>query len=199
MSWLLAQRTAVDPSTVLKRFFSKPAFSPEGLDLYRSIVEQGRLPPFYRDLAVPDSVDGRFDLIALHIFLVMRRLKREGGAAEALGQDLTEIFFADMDLNLRELGASDIGVGRRVKRMIEGYYGRAVAYGNALDGEGEALEPVLARNLYGTTQVETETLTAMSVYLHAADAHLATLPWSELAAGRVSFPEPEVGHNDPKL
>ncbi|MEQ8654345.1 MAG: ubiquinol-cytochrome C chaperone family protein [Kiloniellales bacterium] len=179
--------------TVLKRFLRKPAFSDEGLELYQAIVMQGRLPFFYSDLAVPDTVDGRFDLITLHIFLTMRRLKREGAASEALGQDLTEIFFADMDLNLRELGASDIGVGRRVKRMIEGYYGRSVAYEAALDGEGDRLEEVLSRNLFGTTEASDAVLADLAAYVRAADGELAQQAWTRLAKGRIDFPEPRVG------
>ncbi len=175
---------------MLKRFLGRSGFSKEGLELYRAVVEQGRQPGFYGTLAVPDSVDGRFDLIALHLFLVVRRLKSEGEPAEALAQDLTEIFFADMDLNLRELGASDIGVGRRVKRMIEGYYGRALAYEAALEGRGESLEAVLRRNLYGTTEVGEETLGAMAAYLRDADDRLAGQAWAELARGRVGFPFP---------
>ncbi len=182
---------------MLKRFLRKPGFSDEGLELYQAIVAQGRLPVFYSDLSVPDSVDGRFDLITLHIFLALRRLKREGAVAEALGQDLTEIFFADMDLNLRELGASDIGVGRRVKRMIEGFYGRALAYEAALDGQGDRLEEVLARNLYGTTEVQEAVLVDLATYVRGADSHLLGLVWADLSKGRIDFPQPCLGmsHN----
>ncbi len=180
---------------MLKRFLGKPGFSKAGLELYRAIVAQGRLPNFYADLAVPDSVDGRFDLITLHMFLTLRRLKREGEAAEALGQDLTEIFFTDMDLNLRELGASDIGVGCRVKRMIEGYYGRAMAYEAAVEGRGESLNAVLDRNLYGTTEVDDAILEALTDYVYEADTQLAAQSWQALSKGRIAFPIPrtEVG------
>jgi len=178
---------------VLKRLLGKSQFSDQGLALYRAAVEQARQPHFYLGLAVPDSVDGRFDLIALHIFLVMRRLKREGEVAKALSQDLSEIFFADMDINLRELGASDIGVGRRVKRMIEGFYGRALAYEAALDGAGENLAEVLRRNLYGTIEVEEATLLRVAVYVEAVDQALAQQPWSVLEAGKIAFPSPQKG------
>lgn len=178
---------------MLKRFLRKPGFSDEGLDLYRAIVAQGRLPVFYSDLCVPDSVDGRFDLITLHIFLSVRRLKREGEAAKDLAQDLSEIFFADMDLNLRELGASDIGVGRRVKRMIEGYYGRALAYEAALDGQGDRLEEVLARNLYGTTEVSEAVLADLVAYVCAADLDLQGQSWAKLSKGLIEFPQPRLG------
>ncbi len=175
---------------VLKRFFGKSGLSEAGLAAYERAVEQGRAPYFYSELGVPDSVDGRFDLISIHVFLTMRRLRREGDVAEALGQDLSEVFFADMDVNLRELGASDIGVGRRVKRMIEGFYGRALAYDKALDSGREALCQVLRRNLYGTTEVADETLAAMAAYVERAEQALAQQPWTDLGEGKANFPDP---------
>ncbi|GAB5470957.1 MAG: ubiquinol-cytochrome C chaperone family protein [Rhodospirillales bacterium] len=184
--------------SLLKRLLGKKSFSDEGLTLYRLTVEQGRRPIFYLDLGVPDSVDGRFDLLALHVFLVMRRLKDQGAEAEALGQDLSEIFFADMDLNLRELGASDIGVGKRVKRMIEGFYGRALAYDAALrlgpeapaEAEGSDLEAVLRRNLYATTAVAAPCVTAMAAYIRLVDATLQNQDWRRLSHGEIRFPDP---------
>lgn len=175
---------------MLKGFFRKTVFSEAGMALYERAVAQGRSPVFYRELGVPDSIDGRFDLIALHIFLVMRRLRAEGSEAEALSQDLSEVFFADMDLNLRELGASDIGVGKRVKRMIEGFYGRALAYADALDGKQESLESVLRRNLYGTIEPDEATLEKMAAYVRLADRALAAQTWAELSKGAVRFPDP---------
>jgi cytochrome b pre-mRNA-processing protein 3 len=94
--------------------------------LYRVAVGQARAEDFYRRLGVPDSVDGRFELVALHVWLLCRRLKGEPAAA-GFTQDLVEIFFADMDVSLRELGAADNRVGPRVKRMIEAFHGRAAA------------------------------------------------------------------------
>jgi len=176
--------------TVLKRFFRKSTFSEAAVAAYERAVEQGRNPCFYRDLGVPDSVDGRFDLISIHVFLTMRRLRREGEPAEALGQDLSEIFFADMDVNLRELGASDIGVGRRVKRMIEGFYGRVTAYEGALESGREELCQVLRRNLYGTTEVDEGTLAAMADYVERADKALEAQAWSAMGEGRANFPDP---------
>ncbi len=174
----------------MKRIFGKSVFTDAGLAAYGRAVEQGRNPYFYRELGVPDSVDGRFDLIAIHVFLTMRRLRREGAAAEALGQDLSEIFFADMDVNLRELGASDIGVGKRVKRMIEGFYGRVDAYEKALASGQEELREVLRRNLYGTTAVEEDALTAMATYVACADRALEGQGWASLGEGKAAFPDP---------
>lgn len=174
------------------RLFRRRTFSDAAVSLYEAAVRQGRLPAFYQELAVPDTVDGRFDLISLHVYLLFRRLKREGAAAESLAQDLSEVFFADMDLSLREMGAADIGVGRRVKRMIEGFYGRAAAYDKAQGEPGDqALIDALARNLYGTVEEPPAAcLAAMVRYLRACEAVLAQVPGATLLAGGASFAPP---------
>ncbi|MEO1190227.1 MAG: ubiquinol-cytochrome C chaperone family protein [Pseudomonadota bacterium] len=191
---------------MFKRLFGKKEFSDEGLELYRLTVEQGRRPVFYTQVGVPDSVDGRFDILALHVFLLMRRLKDLGQPAEALSQDLSEIFFADMDLNLREMGASDIGVGKRVKRMIEGFYGRALAYDEALRGEQapseqseDALVAVLKRNLFATVEATPDQLATMAAYIRLVDQDLAGQGWDDLSQGRVRFVDPRVPEGSASL
>lgn len=174
---------------MLASLFRRRRSSVEALALYNAAVAQARQVAFYRSLGVPDSIDGRFDLVALHVWLLLRRLKGEP-TAERLAQDLVEVFFADMDVSLREIGAADIGVGRRVKRMIEGFHGRAAAYDAALAAGGSALEEALARNLYGTVVAPAAALTAVAGYLRQAEAAAAAWPLAELAAGRVRFPAP---------
>jgi cytochrome b pre-mRNA-processing protein 3 len=154
--------------------------------LYRCIVEQARRPEFYARLGVPDSVDGRFEMIVLHMALVIRRL---GGDSET-SQALFDLMFADMDLNLREMGVSDIGLARHVKRMAKGFLGRANAYGEglALDDDQE-LMAALRRNLYGTcTEVAPELLSAMTAYVRRESASL--LKQDTVESGEVSFGEP---------
>ena len=122
--------------------------------LYERLVEQARRPGFFRDLQIPDSLDGRFEMIALHVFLVLHRLKASGADTRTLAQALHDHFFADMDRCLREMGAGDLGVGKRVKRMAEGLYGRIPAYEAAL-GDDDAAAAALRRNLFGTLPVAT--------------------------------------------
>lgn len=117
--------------------------------LYGAAVAQARRPEFYAGLGVPDSLDGRFELVALHLFLVLRRLKSHPDAG-AVGQELVDLFVADMDASLREMGAGDLGVGRRVKAMVQALYGRIAAYEAGLAGPREGLEAALRRNLFGT-------------------------------------------------
>ncbi len=103
-------------SRIIDRLSRKPDASQV---LYERIVAAARQEVFYAQWAVPDTVDGRFDMIALHLFLVLDRLKGEGPAVEAFRQVLTDTFFQDMDRSLREMGVGDISVGKKVRKMAE--------------------------------------------------------------------------------
>jgi cytochrome b pre-mRNA-processing protein 3 len=158
--------------------------------LYRSIIGAAREPWFFASLGVPDTLDGRFETLALHTFLVLRRLKSDpSGAAAGLSRALIEAFIADMDRSLREMGAADLGVARRVKAMAQALYGRIKAYETALDETGDAaLEAALRRNLYGTLGMPREAdLAAVARYMRQQHAALAAQPLSGLRAGRVEF------------
>lgn len=159
--------------------------------LYRAIVAQARTPAFYAVLGVPDTLDGRFDMIALHVFLALRRLKGEGEDGRALAQALCDRFFADLDRSLREMGAGDLGVGRRVKAMAQAFYGRVAAYEAALTGDDAALGEALRRNLFGTVTPGAEAISAMASYVRREAAALATQPSTALAAGTIAFGAPQ--------
>src|ERR1700684_1752570 len=109
--------------------FGKPRASLRGTieAIYGMIVTQAREPLFYRDLTVPDTVNGRFDLLVLHLWLVRRRLRTAEEAA-GLSQALFDRFCNDMDDNLREMGVGDLTVPKRMQAFGEAFYGRAVAY-----------------------------------------------------------------------
>lgn len=158
------------------------------VELYAAIVAQARMPVFFRDLEVPDSLDGRFETLALHAFLVLQRLKAEGEAGADLAQALFDAFFEDMDRSLRELGVTDLGVGRRVKAMAQGFYGRIRAYEEGLAGSREQLADALRRNLWGTVPAPSEQHVAMLArYLRRQQEALAAQPSAALGAGRVAF------------
>jgi cytochrome b pre-mRNA-processing protein 3 len=112
--------------------------------LHAAIVTRARAPVFYAELGVADSVDGRFDLIALHAWLVLERLRAAG--LNDLSQALTDALFVGFDEGLRDLGAGDMGMGRRMKKIADAFYGRLKAYGESA-GE-DALREALMRNLY---------------------------------------------------
>ena len=157
-------------------------------ELYAAIVGQAREPIFFSDLEVPDNLDGRFEMLALHAFLVLRRIKAEGEAGADLAQAVFDVFFEDMDRSLRELGATDLGVGRRVKAMAQAFYGRIRAYDQGLEGDDAALSGALRRNIWGTVAEPSQTHVAMlACYLRRQQAALSAQPKNTLAEGRVAF------------
>jgi cytochrome b pre-mRNA-processing protein 3 len=155
-------------------------------DLYDAAVAQSRRPIFYQSFGVADSLDGRFDLLTLHVFLILRRLGAEGRATRALAQALFDLMFADMDQTLRELGVSDVSVGRKVKAMVSAFYGRIEAYESGLT-ERSRLIDALKRNLYRGDPVDEPRLSALAAYIEAETASLAAQPTEALGAGRVAF------------
>ncbi len=157
---------------------------------YRRVVEQARQPGFFVDGGVPDTLDGRFELICLHAFLYLHRLKCEQPRAALFGQRFFDVMLADFDRSLREMGTGDLSVGREVKRMAEAFYGRIVAYQQGLASTDAALQPALARNLFGTAPPTPDRLTAMARYVRREAADLDRQSAAELLAGRVSFGDP---------
>ena len=156
--------------------------------LYAAIVVQARRPEFFTDSGVPDTVEGRFELIALHAWLVMKRLEQGGRDAAPFNQALFDHMFADLDRSLRELGVGDLGVGKQVKDMAQHFYGRAAAYGAGLAAADPAeLEAAIDRNLYGSTLPERPQVAAMAGYVRRQAAHLAAVPLAGLLQGEVSF------------
>jgi cytochrome b pre-mRNA-processing protein 3 len=155
--------------------------------LYGVVVAQSRRPEFYQYLGVPDTVDGRFDMIVVHAFLLLRRLKNEQTDVKNLPQVFFDTMFGDMDRSLREMGAGDLGVGRRVKAMAKSLYGRMAAYERGLSGPAGELDEALARNLYGTIQGEPTHIAAMAAYIRQEVRGLEQQSGSDLVSGRVSF------------
>jgi len=156
------------------------------LAAYGRIVERSRDPIFYVGWGIPDTLDGRFEVLALHTFLVLNRLKREPGDAPAFAQELFDTMFADLDGALREMGAGDLGVGRRVKAMARGLYGRIAAYERGLADEA-AMVAALRRNLFGTATADEAQLAALSAYARCQAAALAAQPATALLAGALAF------------
>src|SRR5215475_93524 len=166
--------------------FRKPRLAPPGTieTIYGMIVTQAREPLFYRDFAVPDTVNGRFDLLLLHLWLVLRRLKSvEGGAV--LSQGLFDHFCGDMDDNLREMGVSDLKVPKRMQAFGEAFYGRTAAYDMALTDGSEALAQAIGKNILNGEHIDDAR--RLAAYAEAAMAALDRLDAAELADGSVRF------------
>ncbi len=179
---------------IWKRLFDPQPRSEHAWPLYEIIVAQARTPALYRDLGVPDSLDGRFESIVLHLALVLRRLKRDFPAGLDLAEALQEVFFTDMDRSLREMGAGDLGVGKRVKRMAEAFMGHLVAYETALEavperGTGE-LEEALRRNAFGTLEAGQGDAGGLAAYVLDQAAALEAQDGDALRAGKLTFAAP---------
>ena len=156
--------------------------------LYGMIVAQARLPCFYRDYAVADTVNGRFDLIVLHLAIVLDRLAQDPGL-KTLAQGVFDRFCQDMDNNLREMGISDLKVPKEMQRMGEAFYGRAQAYKAAMAAaDGQALVDCLARNIYGGSSAAAAP--RLAAYMRQAVGDLAAQDAAQLAGGILRFPDP---------
>lgn len=179
----------------LKKLFSFSHEKETAHKLYRVIVEQARQPVFYQDLGVTDSQEGHFDMITLHVALVMRRLRQNVDISRKLSQALFDYMFADIDMNLREQGIGDMGVLRRVKKMAKAFYGRLESYDGGLMQEDDAdLIQALHRNLYRERETGQENLAKMATYVRNESAHLDGLDINSLMKGELSFePFPQQG------
>ena len=164
---------------------------PRGADtistLYGMIVAQARLPTFYRDYAVADTVNGRFDLVLLHLWMVLRRL-RSAASGTALSQALFDHFCTDMDDNLREMGIGDQTVPKRMREFGEAFYGRTAAYDMALTEGREALAGAICKNVLNGERIEKAR--ELAAYAEAAMARLAEFDDAALLGGRWQFPAP---------
>ncbi len=166
------------------------AYERLGFLLYEQAVAASRDPAFYREppegLAVDDTLDGRFDMICLHVALLSRRLL--AGSGGTLAQAVFDAMFIDMDACLREGGVGDPGVPRRVRAMWEAYHGRARAYGRALDdADAAALSAALLRNIWRGREGATPQADRLAAWALRQDEALARQATRELAAGRVRF------------
>ncbi|MGO4838146.1 ubiquinol-cytochrome C chaperone family protein [Rhizobiaceae sp. 2RAB30] len=161
--------------------------------LYDQIVAAARQPELYSAWNVPDMPLGRFEMVALHVFLFLRRVRGEEGAIAEVAQELTDEFFRDVEHSIRELGISDPGVPKRMKLLARMFYGRVKAYGDALDaGDTEALSKALARNVRPGVEGWAEAA-ELAAYVQNVAAALAAQPSSALIGGEVRFPAPEPG------
>lgn len=146
--------------------------------VYAGMLTHVRHPKFYSEYGVPDSFDGRFDLLLLHGFLVINRMGSEG---KEFSQALFDVMFADMDQTLREIGIGDMGVPKHMRRMMKAFNGRMHVYADAFAGGRESLKEALRRNLYGTLpDVTDEILEKMVSYVLSSVAKLKQQPDGEI-------------------
>lgn len=154
--------------------------------LFDAIVAQARQADFYARWGVADTPEGRFEMLALHMFLTLDRLGADALASDRLARRLSEMFFDHLDAGLRELGVGDLSVGRKIRQLAEGFYGRAGAYraGLAPDADLNALESAVARNVYGAETAPPD----LAAYMRDASDELRRQTSAALAAGEIRFP-----------
>ena len=161
--------------------------------LYRSLVNQARSPQFYLNVGVPDTLDGRFDMIVLHMFLIIDRLSAEGSSAKSLRQELFDVMFDDMDQALREIGVGDLSVGKKIKKMAGAFYGRLGAYDEGLRADDAALfEEALKRNIFPEIDVAPNQIKMLANYARQTSEVLKGVPLEVLSRGEAAYsPAPE--------
>jgi cytochrome b pre-mRNA-processing protein 3 len=156
--------------------------------LHGKIVAAARRPLLYAGLGAPDTFDGRFQMMTLHAGLVMRALSHLPGSGRELAQELADSVFRHFDIALREIGVSDVGMPKRMKRLAEAFYGANKAYGEALDaGDTALLTSALGRNVYGGA--DAGHAPALALYVEECARALLAIPIDTFAAGDVTFPE----------
>ena len=171
-------------------FKASPSQNTVAMELYSSVVAQARQPYFYTHLAVPDTPDGRYDMIMIHAFLLLHRLKRDLPNTKEISQALFDIMFEDMDKSLREMGAGDVGIGRRIKEMAKAFYGRIAAYDEGLNRDDDRLNVALQRNVYRQSSVKNEQISALGSYIRREAVNLSDQPTEAILGGRLSFVDP---------
>jgi hypothetical protein len=177
---------------ILNRFRSNS--SDRNIDkLYGAIVAQSRCVAFYTGYGVPDTLEGRFDLIVLHLVVLLAHLDRALPSARAVGQSLFDRFCRDLDANLREMAVGDLAVPRRMRQFGEAFFGRQAAYRAALDEHnGRELEKALARNIFeGVQAVNGAGPRRLARYAFALARQFEAHDKAALLRGALAFPDPE--------
>ncbi|MGH6742000.1 MAG: ubiquinol-cytochrome C chaperone family protein [Bradyrhizobium sp.] len=158
--------------------------------LYGMIVAQARSPSFYLSYGVPDTVTARLDMILLHLVLVLRQLATDAATADC-GQPLFKRFCQDIDDNFREMGVGDLTVPKKMRQVVEAFYGRAKVYEEALAADGdEALIGAVARNVYGATEPPLGA-NRLAAYMREAARSLAAQSGGILTSAGIRLPDPE--------
>lgn len=173
---------------MLQWFRNRSQRHARALELYGSSVAQARQPEFYRAWCVADTLDGRFELVMLHVALLLRRLTAEGEAGKALGRSVVEQMFEALDDDMREIGVGDLTVPKRVHKAASAFYGRLKVYDEALKAEdGVALSEALDRNI-PVAEGASVASGLLAAYVRAVVSSLDQQAYAGLAQGRVTFP-----------
>lgn len=155
--------------------------------LHDRIVAAARRPLLYAELGIPDTLEGRFEALCLHVVLVLRRLRTLPAPADEIGQDLVDYVFRQLDRSLREMGVGDFGVPKRMKKLAQAFYGRAQAYAAALEaGDRAALAAALARNVLA----DGEPATPLADYALGLESALSGYALDDVLRRELPLPDP---------
>ncbi|MES2344202.1 MAG: ubiquinol-cytochrome C chaperone family protein [Pseudomonadota bacterium] len=168
---------------LLDRLFRPKPTLVAGRALYAGVVNQARTPVLYEALGAPDTVEGRFEIYTLHVFLLLDRLRRQGPRASDTSQALFDTYVASLDDALREMGVGDLSVGKKMRKLGEAFYGRVKSYETAFESlpDTSALNALLTRTVYA--EAESAALPRLADYVIAQRAALAAQPLEALLAG----------------
>ena len=175
--------------------------------LYGAVVAQARQPRFFAEFGVPDTLEGRYEMIVVHLHALTERLQQEGEAGQALARDVLEIFVAEMDDSLREVGVGDMAVPRRIKRAAAGIYDRFGDYSAGLRETEGSLPAALALHIFGIADGTTESTSlevqhgcqALATYMRRMAEHISKQPASRIMTGKIDFGRvDEEADNDPR-
>ena len=159
--------------------------------LFSKVIEQSRLPVFYTDYLVEDSIDGRFDLMALHMSILINKLDQSAQSAD-LKRMLQEAMFDNLDLTMREIGVGDLGVGKKVKIMAEAFYGRMNIYQENLNrSDQDNMQKAILRNLYRQRNIPPAVLEKLADYYFTQGQYINNQTVSDIMLGNIAFVTPK--------
>ncbi|MEZ5775373.1 MAG: ubiquinol-cytochrome C chaperone family protein [Hyphomicrobiaceae bacterium] len=175
------------------------SLKPSADQLYGASVAAARDPALFRGLGVADTIEGRFEILIVHLFVVLDRLRAEGEAGAELARALVERFFEALDDTMREMGVGDVTVPKKMHKAAGAFYGRLDAYATAIRAASpEPLADALRRNVYGRDRADgpadgqaDDRADALACHVRAMAATLATQPLDGLSRGVVVFPPVE--------
>lgn len=164
--------------------------------LYDQILAQSRDPALFLQGGVPDTVEGRTDMMLLHLFLLMHRLHDEQSEVVDIAQGVCDRFFAELDRAMREMGVGDLTVPKKMRKIADIYTGCSSSYGNALKQPDDAeLAEAILRNVFGRDEDRRPQARALAFYVRHASKALADASLASLAGGSLPFPSPALGES----
>jgi cytochrome b pre-mRNA-processing protein 3 len=180
-------------ATPMFRWFAGRAARKEAAEkIYDAIVAQSRNPAFYLRCGVPDTLSGRFDMLVIHMFVVLQILKLGGREGQLLAQEIVEAFIREMDTMVRDLGVSDRNVPKEVRKIAQLFYGQLLAYSTALQrNEAKGLANEVWKSFQSGEGASSASIAAeaISTYMRQAIKNIQEMPLNMLLQGNIRFPE----------